>query len=141
MRHADVRDALGHWWMLNDGFGIGWLHAEQQKKYIFGWPEEGGVWVLHLPPLNEKYMKGEDTLDEELEQMLNWEALEPTIFRDFDGRVHYGNLTEMNTMEKFCERLKDAGAVYYAEIEKSPEVFELGLLSAEGALGKGPIKV
>jgi hypothetical protein len=83
----------------------------------------------------------EDTLDEEIDQMLNWETLEPTIFRDFNGSVHYGNLIEADTMKKFCKRLEEAGPVYYAEIEKSPEVLELGLLSAEDALGKGPIKV
>ncbi|KAF1938133.1 hypothetical protein EJ02DRAFT_325193, partial [Clathrospora elynae] len=55
----DVSYANNMWWLFGDGFDSAWTAAEQQKKYIFGWPKDGGVWVLHLPPLLEKHVRGE----------------------------------------------------------------------------------
>jgi hypothetical protein len=131
-----------HWWMLADGFdvGSGWRAAEQKKKYIFGWPQDGGVWVLHLPPLLEKHIKGEVDLDDELEQMQNWDVIAPTVFRDFYGDVHYGDLVESTTMEELCEKLKEKGAMYYQDVKNSPEVVESGLLDAIAAMQIEPVK-
>lgn len=31
-----------------------WIAAEKRQKYLFGWPESGGVWVLSLPEWAER---------------------------------------------------------------------------------------
>jgi hypothetical protein len=33
------------WWILTAGFGVGsgWPAAKRKKKYILGWPQDGGV--------------------------------------------------------------------------------------------------
>jgi hypothetical protein len=111
--------ANGQWWLFGGGFS-GWLSAEQKKKYIYGWPEGGGVWVLRLPPLLEKHIKGDITIDEELDQMENWDSIEPAVFRDLDGSVHYGNLVKGETMEDFCGRLKNAGATFMRKLRTVP---------------------
>jgi hypothetical protein len=129
----------GQWWIFDDGFGSRWLPAEQQKKYIFGWPDSGGVWVLLLPPLLEKHIDGTDNLQDELEQMNDWDNIAHTVFRDTDGSVHYGDLIKSATMEDLCNGLKDLGAVFYEEVKDSPEVLESGRMDTATAIRKTPI--
>jgi hypothetical protein len=135
----DISFANGQWWIFDEGLGINWLHAEQQKKYIFGWPKDGGVWVLHLPPLLEKHHNGRINFEDEIDQIDNWDSMEHTVFRDSDGSVYYGDLAKSTTMDDLCNQLKSAGAIYYAEIRDSPEVIDSQLLDASAALQKKPI--
>jgi hypothetical protein len=110
------------------------------KKYIYGWPEEGGVWVLHLPPLLDKHINSDPSLDEELDQMEHWDSIEHTVFRDLYGSVHYGDLVDAVTMKGFCGRLEDGGARFYEKAEDSPEVIEEGLLNLGAALQKDAVQ-
>jgi hypothetical protein len=129
------------WWLFDEGFSE-WRNAEQRKKYIYGWPEEGGVWVLQLPPLLEKHVKydaGGVDLDEALDQMERWESIVDTVFRDLDGSVHYGDLVGAETMEEFCGRLESKGARFYADFRDSPEVIEDRLLDLGAALRKNDV--
>jgi hypothetical protein len=96
--------------------------------------------VLHLPPLPDKHINSDPSLDEELDQMEHWDSIEHTVFRDLDGSVHYGYLVEAETMERFCGRLKDAGARFYEKAEDSPEVIEEGLLDIGAALQKDAVR-
>jgi hypothetical protein len=88
---------------------------------------------------SRKHIKGDITIDEELDQMENWDRIEPTVFRDLDGSVHYGDLVKGEIMEDFCGRLKNAGATFYVEIEDSPEVREDRLLDLGAALQKDAV--
>jgi hypothetical protein len=109
----DISYAHGMPWLYSDGFSS-WKAAEQQKKYIFGWPETGGVWVLHLPPLLRKHIDWDIDFGEELARTEG--ETERRVSRVYDGSVHYGDLVECETIVQFCEKLRDAGAVYWEEV-------------------------
>jgi hypothetical protein len=127
----DVSYAHGVPWLYDDGF-FSWTLADQQEKYIFGWPEDGGVWVLALPPLLQKHI--DQTIDFGKELARTEGEAERRVSRVYDGSVYYGELVESKTMEQFCEKLKDAGAVYWKEVGECAEIVEEGLLDAETAL-------
>jgi hypothetical protein len=129
----DVSYAHGVLWLYDDGFSSR-TYAEKQKKYIFGWPEDGGVWVLALPPLLQKHI--EQTIDFGEELARTEGEAERRVSHVYDGSVHYGELVESETMGQFCEKLKDAGAVYWKEVGECAEVVGEGLLDAETALRK-----
>jgi hypothetical protein len=132
----DVSYTLGAPWLYDDGFSS-WTAAEQQKKYVFGWPEDGGVWVLALPPLLQKHIDQDIDFGEELART-EGEA-ERRVSRVYDGSVHYGELVDSETMGQFCKKLKDAEAVYWGEVGECAEIVEEGLLDAETALRKRPV--
>jgi hypothetical protein len=123
------------WWMCESRSDM-WLRAEQQKKYIFAWPESGGVWVLHLSPLLEEHFDCGRITEAGIEQMLMEEAgeLDDAVFRDTDGSVRYGDLMRVETMSELCRKLKEHGAVWYECIGDSPEVHDLGLTDIKAAL-------
>ncbi|KAH3999416.1 hypothetical protein HBH70_208020 [Parastagonospora nodorum] len=73
--------ANGQLWLFDDGFRH-WYAAEQQKKYIFGWPDGGGVWVLHLPPLPPMRIAGRMS-----GMVYEDERCQPGDY----GRFHYNN--------------------------------------------------
>ncbi|KAF2733319.1 hypothetical protein EJ04DRAFT_468677, partial [Polyplosphaeria fusca] len=45
----DLSDARGNLEMAEVVTQSEWTEAEKRQKYLFGWPESGGVWVLGLP--------------------------------------------------------------------------------------------
>jgi hypothetical protein len=132
--------ALDSWWMFGDGFGSRWLPAQQQQKYIFGWPTDGGVWVLQLPPLLAKHTSGYYDIGEELEEIKRMNGGDKTLFRHLDGSIYYGDLVKSQTMADLCKNLNEKGAIFYAKIKNSTEVIESGLLDAEAALKKDPVQ-
>tara|TARA_R110002003_G_scaffold112_10_gene9614 strand:- start:112 stop:657 length:546 start_codon:yes stop_codon:yes gene_type:complete len=135
MDHTSVLD---RWWVFGDGFGARWLPAQQQQKYVFGWPTDGGVWVLRLPPLLDKHTGGYHDIGEELEGAQRMNEEDEELFRHQDGSVYYGDLVKSQTMDDLCRNLENKGAIFYAKIEDSTEVIESGLLDAEAALKKEP---
>jgi hypothetical protein len=136
----DTSFANGQWWRFDDGFGPRWRPVQRRKKYIFGWPDGGGVWVLHLPPLVDRSNQDEDEqLIEEFEQHRNWDKIKDDVFRDFDGSVHYGDLVECETMEQLCKKLEEKGARYYEDIGESAEVREEMLVDVADAMKKEPV--
>jgi hypothetical protein len=97
----------------DDGFH-NWILAEQRKKYIFGWPEDGNVWALPLRSLLQRHIDGNIDFGEELART-EGEA-ERRVSRVYDGSVHHGELEESETIQGFCEKLRDAGAVYWRDV-------------------------
>jgi len=107
-----------------------WLEAQDQpiqagEKQIFGWPSAGGVWVYWIPPaglrLDPGYYNEHDWLETAIRYMEQGEpereALD-ALQLEIRAQTH---------MEGVCGVLKNAGAMYYENIEECPEVSELGL--------------
>lgn len=128
------------WWRFGDGFGGRWLPVQQQQKYIFGWPNSGGVWVLLLPPLLERHTDGSYDMAAQWAQVERWHRREKNVFRNVDGSIYFGDLHESESMEELCKSLKGKGAVFYDEFEDSKEVVKSALMHAEMALSKEPIR-
>lgn len=101
-----------------------WNEFEGKKKYQFGWPKSGGVWVLDLPEWMQR-----DPFDWSLEQT--------GCLKRFDnGTLNYDPLKNNHSMEDLCLALKDLGAKFYEDVKASDEVKELGLLEDETCLRK-----
>lgn len=50
----DLSEARGDCEMM-EMITIGeWIEAGKRQRYLFGWPEGGGVWVLGLPEWVER---------------------------------------------------------------------------------------
>lgn len=101
-----------------------WIEAEKRQKYLFGWPESGGVWVLRLP---------------------EWARYDPFTWlpkqtggltRYYDGSLDCRPLKKLESIEEFCSALKELGAQYYDNADVSDEVKEFGLLKEETVLYK-----
>jgi len=132
----DVSDALGLWWLYEGVCKREWSPLENLRKYIFGWPGGGGVWVLTLPLRVEKPVFVRDQfgnlvnpvdpslleLDEE-----DWDMY-------LDGGVRLDSLRGAETMEEYCEKLRELGARFYENPRDSEEVMELELLDGKRVL-------
>jgi hypothetical protein len=130
----DHSSALDSWWVFEDGFGERWLPGQRQQKYMFGWPTTGGVWVLRLPPLLETDPHDDSILVREMEEYQQILRRDRSVYRRSDGSVSYGDLEESETMDELFRRLKEKGAMFYAEVGDSSGVIESGLLNGELAL-------
>lgn len=132
----DVSDALGLWWLYEGVCNTEWSPLEKLRKYIFGWPDGGGVWVLTLPLRVGKPMF-------ELDQFGNLvNPVDPSLLEldeeDWDmylnGGVRLDGLRGAETMEEYCEKLKELGARFYENPRDSEEVMELELLDGKRVL-------
>lgn len=96
------------------------------ERQIFGWSSAEGVWIYRIPqePLrlhpadyddDDAWLQAAATVLERGEPEI--QALE---------KVQWGIRAEKE-MEGVCEVLKNAGAMYYENIEECPEVLILGL--------------
>jgi hypothetical protein len=99
--------ALDSWWIFGDGFGSRWLPAQQQQKYMFGWPTDGEVWVLQLPPLLAKHTSDYYDIEEELEKIQRMKEGDKTLFRHLNGSIYYSDLVKSQTMEDLCKNLEE----------------------------------
>lgn len=135
----DTTSIGADWWLFEDGFGSSWTRAEQQQKYIFGWPADGGVWVLHVPAPLEIPSDPNESLDFEWSFAQKQRDPNRAVSRNFDGSIDFANLTNSKTMVDLCNNLKMKGAVYYDKLEESAEVIESGLLNEETVMKKQPI--
>jgi len=96
------------------------------ERQIFGWPSAGGVWIYRIPPAGLRINPGcygddngwleaaLDVLERGEPEIKALEKLELEIRAQTD-------------MEGVCGVLKNAGALYYENIEECPEVMNLGL--------------
>lgn len=103
-----------------------WREAEKRQKYLFGWPESGGVWVLDLPEWAEY-----DPFEGPPEQR-------GVLKRRYNGALDCNSLREIKSMEELCLAFKDLGARFYEDAKNSNEVRELGLLEKDACLLKSP---
>lgn len=135
----DTSCAHGMWWYFDEGFAY-WVNVQQRQEYIFGWPSEGGVWVLHLPAFEKKNL----TFDEEIAEQ--WKDSERRrddnrlVARYLDGSIDFANLTQSRTMNEFCSYMRAHGAVFFPEIVQSPEVHDAGLLDGELQVTREPVR-
>lgn len=106
---------------------IGLYDAEQIRmvpKYLFGWPESGGVWVVRPPYLDSASQEsaGKHRTDEEVMEDMMKMAQKEDVYFALAANVH-----RQESMDDVCEILKEAGARFYVAIEDSPEAVELNL--------------
>jgi hypothetical protein len=104
------------------------------KKYIFGWPEDGGLWALHLNGLVEwEYWQPEpvsyDT-DDGIDAAL-FEAMDKETEMGYaplpDGAFYSKKLDQADSMAQYCEELSRFNATFYQDPTASWEALEAGL--------------
>lgn len=106
---------------------IGLYDAEQMKmvpKYLFGWPESGGVWVVRPPCSDsapEESANKHRTDAEVMKDMMKMAQREDVYF------ALAAKVPRQESMEDVCQILQEAGARFNAAIEDSPEAVELNL--------------
>ena len=130
----DIRAALGLWWLYEMTCDLEWKVVDNLRKYVFGWPDNGGVWVLPLPlRVGEKKLETDERGD-----IINFQDILDSITDDPDdadvfyyGGVNLSCLRSAETMDEYCEKLKELGAHFYENPRDSREVLELGLLDRE----------
>jgi hypothetical protein len=130
----DIRAALGLWWLYETICDLEWKVVDNLRKYVFGWPGDGGVWVLPLP-----LRVGEKKLEtDERGNIINFQDILDSITEDPDdadvfyyGGVNLSCLRSAETMDEYCEKLKELGARFYENPRDSGELLELGLLDGE----------
>jgi hypothetical protein len=101
----------------------------RKARYLFGWPPVDSlstngrpvehVWVYYISqpaglPLNE--------------EAIRFGGMEEYLGCDW--------LRECSTMNEYCERLRICGAVYYENVQDSPEAREMGLVARAGTVGE-----
>jgi len=96
------------------------------ERQIFGWPSAGGVWIYRIPPAGLRIDPGCYGDDNGwLEASLGvLERGEPEIKALEELQV---KIRAQTNMEGVCGVLKNAGALYYENIEECPEALDLGL--------------
>ena len=107
-----------------------WEAQSRHQKRAFGWPADGGVWVLRMP-LGVEVGRWErnGSLVDVAELELTERGITPE--ETADGGPYLGALDGVETMEMYCEKLKELGAKFYAKVRDSPEVREARLLDDE----------
>nr|POF17947.1 hypothetical protein CFP56_13358 [Quercus suber] len=91
-------------------------HGPPELKQLFGWPANGGVWILRSLPID--FPRDGRSEQEELEaeaMMMHLDEVAEEIKQQAD-------------MEGVCRILEEAGGQFYEDMEKCPEVVKLGLL-------------
>ena len=120
----DLSDARGNLELAEVVTHSEWIEAEKRQKYLFGWPESGGVWVLSLPEWAER-------------DPFEWPPKGTgALTRYYNGSLDCSPLKKLESMEEFCSALKELGAQYYDNADVSDEVREVGLLKEETILYK-----
>ncbi|KAF1954946.1 hypothetical protein CC80DRAFT_493334 [Byssothecium circinans] len=120
----DLSDARGDLELTEVVTHSEWIEAEKRQKYLFGWPESGGVWVLGLPQWAER-----DPFEMPPKRT-------GALTRHYNGSLDCSPLKKLESMEEFCSALKKLGAQYYDNADVSDEVREFGLLKEETILYK-----
>lgn len=100
---------------------IGW---ERPPKQMFGWPSQGGVWVLRHPDSGEGVHVFDGTSADR-------EALREYSRREDQYIEFEQDLSQYEDMDELCRGLEQAGAEFYQNIEDCPEVIELELDESE----------
>ncbi|KAF2490331.1 hypothetical protein BU16DRAFT_621959 [Lophium mytilinum] len=123
--YLNIRHIGGHIYDLDDLSKHDWaMGIGASQKYVFGWPGDGGVWVLALPLRLREQSKTRDERGawsdmEESRAMRSGDAITWATF--CHGGVYLESLKDVETMEEYCERLKELGARFYADPSESAE--------------------
>jgi hypothetical protein len=104
-------------WQYEGYCESGWFMADNVRKYVFGWPDDGGVWVLWLP-FNTGETKWERDSGGWIVYQEGWRRYVGRIANtDFDeldalshGDIFLGSLHGVKTMNEFSEMLQELGA-------------------------------
>lgn len=112
-------------WSHEDSCQIALEQHLNESRYLFGWPATEsadasntatqGVWVYHIPRTS--------TLRRQ----------EATRHGGMEAQLELEWLAECSTMTEYCEKLKAHGAVYYEDVQDSPEAREMGLIDVAGS--------
>jgi hypothetical protein len=101
-------------------YELGWIYCGPLYVYAFGWPTDGGVWVLRAPRMNDRPRP----------PLSDWEAMEWTMKEGKEDSA-FGVFTERlkreEDMEDVCRLLEENGARYYANISDCPEAVRMDL--------------
>ncbi|KAF2183122.1 hypothetical protein K469DRAFT_751705 [Zopfia rhizophila CBS 207.26] len=107
-----------------------WLCFEKQRECIFGWPDTGGVWVLHLMAPT---ITGDSEADiEAIEDMMDLVAVgkesAEALRAMTEGPLDLKDLMKAESMTEYCAKSKELGAKFYRNPADSMEVEKYGLL-------------
>jgi hypothetical protein len=103
------------------------------KEYIFGWPDDGGLWVLDLHGLvpweywepTWNWRDG-DEFSAELFELMDKEA-ELGYVPLPDGAFDTKRLDQADSMSQYCTELSKLNATFYQDQTTSEEALEAGL--------------
>jgi hypothetical protein len=110
------------------------------KKYIFGWPNNGGLWVLHLDGLvpleywtpSLAQWDGGFWMYPGQHEDMEREAEFPSQPRPLpDGAFDSEKLNQAETMDEYCSELRERNATFYKDPEASTEALEMGLFDKD----------
>jgi hypothetical protein len=123
----------------DDDLDTSWRYEQfgafsRTKKYIFGWPDNGGLWVLNLHGLVpwEFFQFAWDWGDEnepwpaELFEYMDKEA-ELGYAPQPNGSFYSKQLNQAETMSEYCAELSELNATFYQDPRTSEEALEAGL--------------
>lgn len=107
-----------------------WSCIREQREYLFGWPDTGGVWVLRLLPPTVTGDTEEGMLA--IEEMYDLVALGQESAEAFrvmtQGPLDLNVLVETKSMTDYCAALRELGATFYKNPKDSAEVARYRLL-------------
>lgn len=126
------------WTQYNEQFGA----FTRTKDFIFGWPDNGGLWMLYLDGLvPREYWKAPYVnccMDDGNIPLECWESMEreDEYYVKYissglpiplaDGAFNSTKLNQAETMSEFCIELEKHGATFYEDPKKAREAVKLG---------------
>ena len=99
-------------------YELGWIYAGPKHVYAFGWPRDGGVWVLRSPRMDDRPRPRLSDWG-----VMEWNMREAKEDRAFE--VLAERLKREEDMEDVCRVLEEVGARYYANISDCPEAVQM----------------
>lgn len=121
---VDLSDARGNGEMMDLVASKESDDWQKRQKYMFGWPADGGVWVLELPPWAEH------------DPFHPMPKPDKGLGRYYTGNLDCGPLKNIQDMEGLCPMLERLGAKFYKSAGESKEVKEFGLFDVNSVLHK-----
>lgn len=96
------------------------LDHQAAERQVFGWPEDGGVWILRLPKLPRDCETDEEA----------WKVFDQNFKdeeRQDEVKFQLTRLKKIDDMEEVCGLLAELGGEFYRNPAQCPEVRDLGL--------------
>lgn len=127
-RHSDAYD---------EALNTAWSNFEKRRECIFGWPDTGGVWVLHLvpPTLTRDTEEGMIAIEEMYEMVATGEESAETFRFLTEGPLNLKVLRNAKSMTEYCAELKKLGGKFYENPGDSEEVEKCGLRDTDQMAG------
>ena len=111
----------------DDGPGSLWP-LQETEKYIFGWPESGGVWVFRIPREVWKSSIPEPGSPDYIRAIFEYEENYARLSDKIEGMQR--SIKEQSEMDGVCDILSDAGAIWYPDIKDCSEAQDMNLVEA-----------